>query len=280
MQSVRSVQRWPVGTVAVAVVDAAGAVVGSHGPQDLPFQLASVTKPLTTYAVLLAVQEGALEFDQPAGPPGATVRHLLAHASGLAFDTPRVAVAPGAKRIYSNTGFVALADAVASSSGIAFAEYLTEGVLQPLGMSSSRLTGTAAAGAVSTCEDLARFAAELQAPKLLAPEILAEATRVAYPGLDGVVPGYGMQRPNDWGLGFELRDHKCPHWTGSRNSPETFGHFGQSGTFLWVDPVAGAAGGARPDRACGPWARTAWPAFNDGVLAELAARQVPGQRPP
>ncbi|MDT7713390.1 MAG: hypothetical protein QOG46_2152, partial [Pseudonocardiales bacterium] len=131
MQSVRSVQRWPVGTVAVAVVDASGAVVGSHGPQNLPFRLASVTKLLTAYAVLLAVQEGAVEFDQPVGPPGATVRHLLAHASGLAFDTPQVAVAPGTKRIYSNAGFETLADAVAFSSGIPFAEYLTEGVLQP-----------------------------------------------------------------------------------------------------------------------------------------------------
>jgi CubicO group peptidase (beta-lactamase class C family) len=275
MQSVRSVQRWPVGTVAVAVVDASGAVVGSNGPQDLPFQLASVTKLLTAYAVLLAVQEGAVEFDQPAGPPGATVRHLLAHASGLAFDTPQVVVAPGAKRIYSNTGFETLADAVASSSGIPFAEYLTEGVLQPLGMSSSRLTGTAAAGAVSTCADLARFAAELQAPRLLAQEIFAEATRVACPDLDGVLPGYGMQHPNDWGFGFELRDHKSPHWTGGRNSPETFGHFGQSGTFLWVDPVAGAACIALTDRDFGPWARDAWPLFSDGVLAELAAHRPP-----
>lgn len=279
MESVRDVRHWPVGSVAVAVVRATGMVVSSHGPQEQPFRLASVTKLLSVYAVLLAVQEGALEFDQPAGPPGATVRHLLAHASGLAFDTPRVAMAPGAKRIYSNNGFVALADAVTSSSGIAFAEYLAEGVLQPLGMTSSRLTGTAAAGAVSTCEDLARFAAELQAPKLLAREILAEATRVAYPGLDGVIPGYGMQRPNDWGLGFELRNHKNPHWTGSRNSPETFGHFGQSGTFLWVDPVAGAACIALTDRDFGPWAHDAWPAFSDGVLAELAARRVAGQRP-
>jgi CubicO group peptidase (beta-lactamase class C family) len=217
------------------------------------------------------VQEGALELDQPAGPPGATVRHLLAHASGLVPDTPQVSVAPGRKRIYSNAGFLVLAEAVESSSGIAFADYLADGVLQPLGMSASRLAGTAAAGAVSTCADLAAFAAELQAPRLLAPELLAEATRVAYPGLDGVLPGYGMQRPNDWGLGFELRDHKSPHWTGQRNSPETFGHFGQSGTFLWVDPRAGVACVVLTDRAFGPWAHTAWPALSDAVLTELSA---------
>ncbi|MGH3823244.1 MAG: serine hydrolase domain-containing protein [Pseudonocardiaceae bacterium] len=269
MDSLRGVRHWPVDTVAVAVVDASGVMVDSHGPQERPFRLASVTKLLSAYAVLLAVQEGAMELDQPAGPPGATVRHLLAHASGLAFDTPRVSVAPGVKRIYSNTGFVALAEVVASSSGIAFADYLTEAVLHPLRMSSSRLVGTAAAGAVSTCADLVAFAAELLAPRLLAPQLLAEATRVAYPGLDGVLPGYGMQRPNDWGLGFELRSHKNPHWTGSRNSPETFGHFGQSGTFLWIDPVAGAACIALTDRDFGPWARATWPPFSDAVLADL-----------
>ncbi len=269
MDSVRRVQQWPVDTVAVAVVDASGAVVGSHGPQDRPFRLASVTKLLSAYAVLLAVQEGALDVDQPAGPAGATVRHLLAHASGLAFDTPRVSAAPGTKRIYSNTGFEVLADAVAAASGIRFTDYLAEGVLQPLGMAASGLEGSAAAGAVSTCADLARFAAELQAPTLLAPQTLAEATQVAYPGLDGLLPGYGMRRPNDWGLGFELRDHKSPHWTGSRNSPETFGHFGWSGTFLWVDPVAGAACIALTNRDFDQWARATWPAFSDRVLAEL-----------
>lgn len=273
MDSLRGVQQWPVDAVAAAVIDASGVTLGSHGPLDRPFRLASVTKLLSCYAVLLAVQEGALELDEPAGPPGATVRHLLAHASGLAYDTPEVTVAPGVKRVYSNTGFDALADAVADavagSSGIPFSEYLTEGVLRPLGMTSSQLPGSAAAGGVSTCADLARFAAELQAPRLLAPEILAEATRVAYPGLDGVMPGFGMQRPNDWGLGFELRDHKSPHWTGSRNSPQTFGHFGQSGTFLWVDPDARVAAVVLTDRDFGPWAAEAWPVWTDGVLSAL-----------
>jgi CubicO group peptidase (beta-lactamase class C family) len=272
MDSLRSVQQWPVDTVVAAVVDASGAVVGSHGPQDWPFQLASVTKLLSSYAVLLAVQEGALDWQQPAGPPGSTVRHLISHASGLEYDTERVSAAPGTKRIYSNTGFVALADTVASSCGIGFADYLTEGVFQPLGMTATQLTGSAAAGAVSTCADLARFAAELQRPTLLAPDVVAEAIQVSYPGLDGIVPGFGLQRPNDWGLGFELRSRKNPHWTGSRNSPETFGHFGRSGTFLWVDPVAGAACIALTDREFGQWSRDAWPTFSDAVLTELASR--------
>ena len=276
MQSVQGVARWPVGTAAVAVVDGSGAVVGRHGPQDRLFRLASVTKLLTAYGVLIAVAEGAVDWDQPAGPDGATLRHLIAHASGLAFDTDQVVAPPGTRRIYSNAGFAVLADVVAAATGIRFADYLAEGVFAPLGMTATRLTGPAGFGAVSTCADLTRFAAELQSPALLAPQILAEAGTVAYPGLNGILPGFGMQRPNDWGLGFELRDHKSPHWTGSRNSPQTFGHFGRSGTFLWADPKAGAACVALADRAFDHWAKAAWPALSDEVLAELAG-ELPAQ---
>jgi CubicO group peptidase (beta-lactamase class C family) len=75
--------------------------------------------------------------------------------------------------------------------------------------------------------------------------------------------------PNDWGLGFELRDKKRPHWTGERNSPRTFGHFGQSGSFLWVDPEAGLACACLADRGFGDWAKEAWPRLSDAILAEL-----------
>ena len=80
-----------------------------------------------------------------------------------------------------------------------------------------------------------------------------------FPGLDGVLPGFGRQTPNDWGLGIELRDAKAPHWTGERNSPRTYGHFGRSGTFLWVDPDAGVALACLTDRDFGDWAKEAWP---------------------
>ncbi|UGQ14055.1 beta-lactamase family protein [Yinghuangia sp. ASG 101] len=268
MESLRVIESWPVPRAA-AVVAADGGVVGERGPVDVPFRLASVTKPLTAYAVLVAVEEGAVELDEPAGPPGATVRHLLAHTAGYAFDHERVMARPGDRRIYSNAGFEVLARHVERQCDIPFAAYLDEAVLRPLGMTDSRLDGSPAADAVATAADLARFAAEVMAPKLLAPETVAEATSVVFPGLDGVVPGYGLQRPNDWGLGFEIRGHKAPHWTGSRNSPATFGHFGQRGTFLWIDPEARAATVCLTDRDFGPWAVEAWPAFNDGVLTDL-----------
>jgi CubicO group peptidase (beta-lactamase class C family) len=84
-----------------------------------------------------------------------------------------------------------------------------------------------------------------------------------------VLPSFGRMEPNDWGLGFELRDAKSPHWTGTRNSPRTFGHFGASGTFLWVDSAAGVACGVLTDLEFGDWAKTAWPELSDAVLAEL-----------
>jgi CubicO group peptidase (beta-lactamase class C family) len=114
--------------------------------------------------------------------------------------------------------------------------------------------------------DLAWLGRELLRPTLLKSATLATAVTVAFPGLAGVLPGLGRYDPLDWGLGFELRDAKAPHWTGRTNSPETFGHFGASGTFLWVDPIADLALACLTDRPFGPWALEAWPALSDAVL--------------
>ncbi|MFF1381485.1 serine hydrolase domain-containing protein [Streptomyces sp. NPDC058308] len=271
MQSLALIENWPVPTAAAAVVRADGTSLGSHGPTDRRFALASVTKLLAAYAALVAYEEGAIELDEPAGPEGSTVRHLLAHTSGLAFDEHRVTSAPGTRRLYSNAGFEVLGDHIAKATDIPFGEYLRQAVLVPLGMTSTALEGelSPAKDGVSTVDDLVRFAAEVQAPRLLDARTVAAAMTVTYPGLKGVLPGYGHQNPNDWGLGFEIRDSKSPHWTGSSSSPRTFGHFGQAGTFLWVDPDAGVACVALTDRPFGPWAAEVWPPFTDAVLAEV-----------
>jgi CubicO group peptidase (beta-lactamase class C family) len=265
--AVGKVLDWPVDHVAAAVVTDSAYTAVTAGETARVFRLASVTKLLTAYAALIAVEEGAVDWDTPAGPPGATLRHLAAHASGLSFSEGKVQAKPGARRIYSNVGFDALGETIAEATGMPFADYLHEAVCEPLGMTATRLDGSPAADAVSSVDDLARFAAELRVPTLTAT--LDDATRVAFPGLDGLLPGYGRQSPNDWGLGFEIRDGKSPHWTGAGSSPATYGHFGQSGTFLWVDPEAGAAAVVLTDRDFGPWAIEAWPLWTDGVLAGL-----------
>ena len=269
MRSLQQIDDWPVPHAAAAVVTAQG-TVASRGDTDRVFPLASVTKLLSATAVLLAVEEGVLDLDDAAGPPGGTVRHLLAHTSGLAFDDRQVQARPGTRRIYSNAGYAVLGELVEQRSGFAFADYLAEGVTAPLGMSSTVLAGPAGHGARSTVTDVALLARELLSPSLLASETHAEETTVAFPGLAGVLPGYGLQRPNDWGLGPEIRGGKSPHWTGGRNSPRTVGHFGQSGTFCWADPDAGLALVALTDRDFGDWCKPLWPALADAVLAEFA----------
>ena len=263
-----AVAGWPVETAAVGVTSPTE-TMASTGPLDKALPLASVTKLLTAMAVLVAVEEETLSLDDPVGPEGSTVAHLLAHASGLGFDGGRLAK-PGRHRIYSNTGFGLLGDLLAAASGIPFETYTTEAVLEPLGMAATRM-GHPAYGALSTATDLLRLGRELLVPRVLSPAMLARATTVAFPGLDGVMPGFGRQNPNDWGLGFELRDGKTPHWTGRGNSPRTFGHFGRSGTFLWVDPEASLACACVTDRDFGPWAAEAWPALSDEILAALGA---------
>jgi len=226
-----------------------------------------VTKLLTGLALLVALEEGTVDLDEPAGPPGATLRHLLSHASGLPVDGGQPLTEPGRRRIYSNAGIESAAQLLEHRAEMPFADYLAGAVAQPLGL-AGRLVGSPAHGWHGPLEDLVALGRELLAPTLVDPETLAEATTVQFPGLVGVLPGLGRMEPNDWGLTFELRDAKSPHWTGSRNSARTFGHFGASGTFLWVDPEVRLACGVLTGRPFGDWAKAAWPALSDAVLAE------------
>lgn len=261
-----SVHGWGGGQVSAAVVTPRG-TVAMVGDGHQCFALASVTKLLLAVAALVAVEEGTLDLDEPAGPPGATVRHLLAHTSGVGFDGGIVAP-PGTRRVYSNAGFDTLADHLAARADMAAADYVEAAVLRPLAMAATDVHhGPLSWGASSSVADLARLACELLAPTLIDRATLASATTVAFDGLDGVLPGFATLRPNDWGLGFELRSHKDPHWTGATNSAATFGHFGAAGTFLWVDPAIDLALVVLTDRAFGPWATTAWPRLSDAVVA-------------
>ena len=179
--------------------------------------------------------------------------------------------APAVRRVYSNVGIELAAELVGRATDMPFAKYLDEALIRPLHLTGTSLPGSPARDGVSTVADLARVAHELLASTgLLSAPMRAELASVQYPGLRGVLPGFGGQDPNDWGLGVEIRGTKSPHWTGSANSPRTFGHFGQSGTFLWVDPDAQLALVALTDRDFDDWARTAWPPLADAVLREYA----------
>lgn len=258
---------WPVASAAAAVVGPDG-VVERTGP-DERYAWASVTKLLTALTVLRAAGDGVIGLDEPAGPPGSTVRHLLAHVSGLTLrGRPAPRTAPGERRVYSNAGYEALAKLTARRTGEPFADSMRRLVLEPLGLRGTALEGSPAGGAVGPAGDAAALACELLAPRRLPADAVTQLSTPAFAGLPGALPGFGEQRHNDWGLGAEIRDHKSPHWTSGDNSPRTFGHFGRAGGFVWVDPDAGLACVSLSDRAFGPWAVERWPRLATFVLAE------------
>ena len=234
----------------------------THGAVDEPLRWASVTKVATAIAALVAVEDGTVALEDEAGLPGSTLQHLLAHASGLPFEGAEPIARPGARRIYSNTGYERAAEHVAAAAGMPFADYFRE-------IWGFELGGSPAHGVRAPLTTLLELARELMSPRRIAAETLAEAVTTQFPGLGGVLPGVGRFDPNDWGLGPELRDGKSPHWTGTRNSAATFGHFGGGGGFLWVDPVAGIALACLTDLEFGDWALEAWPRFSDAVLDAL-----------
>lgn len=260
----RLADRFPVEHFGVAVIDRHG--LHTHGEISRVQRIASVSKPLTAWATLVAVEEGSVSLDDPVGQEGCTLRHLLAHAGGYPFTGDDPVGRPGAKRIYSNTGFDMVASHVASATGIDFATYLSEAVFGPLGMVNSTLQGSCAKDVHSTVDDLVAFLHELRFPTLISRDTYVGAVTAVFPELDGILPGIGQMDPCPWGLGVEIRGHKSPHWTSPHNSAATFGHFGGIGTFLWVDPVADVACVMLAEREFDEWGMEHWPGFSSAIL--------------
>ncbi len=270
---------WPVPHAAAAIITPAG-IIAQRGDQSHTFRLASISKVLMGYATLIAVEEGSVKLDdlieytddnpETIGGPF-TLRHLLSHAAGFGFDSgSKQQTAAQTRRIYSNEGIERAARIVETNTGMTFADYLREAVFEPLEMQNSELRGSPAASVYSNVADLSVFAAELLRPTLLAPETFADFTRCQFPALAGILPGIGRFTPLPWGLGVEIKGEKQPHWSGHLTSPETFGHFGGSGTFLWVDPTRELAVVALTDREFDQWAMTVWPQFNDAIITNYA----------
>lgn len=263
--SLAAVDEWPVKSVCAAARGADGKWV-VHGDASRVYGLASVTKLLSAHAMLVAVEEGVFDLDDELGPPGSTVRHLLSHASGVGFASPKPEREPGERRLYSSAGFDIIADRIADEAGMSFAAYLREATFEPLGMESSALHGSAGHGGEGSTADLMKFADEILDPAVLHPATVDEALTVQFPGLNGIVPGYGMQKPADWGLGFEIFSHPESRgglWFGESMPGDVAGHFGQAGTFLWVHAPTGRACVVLTDRPFGEWAKPLWTDFND-----------------
>jgi CubicO group peptidase (beta-lactamase class C family) len=276
VEALHLVTTWPVEHVTAAIVTTDGDA--TIGDTERVYRLASLTKPMVAWAVMIGVEEGIVDLDDPlrfaAVPQGVTLRHLLAHAGGFGFDGEQPIAPPARRRIYSNSGFERAADELAGAARMAFSDYLREAVWEPLGMSSMSLRGSPAHGAHGSSADVALFVGEMLRPRLLADETYRVVISPQFPDLAGIVPDVGRFDPCPWGLGVELRGDKSPHWTGRANSPMTFGHFGGSGTRVWVGASRGAGVVALPDRPCAAGrgeALAVGPRFSDAVVAERRA---------
>jgi len=270
---------WPV-PHATAVVVGPDGPLARRGDTTRVLPVASVSKPMTAMVVLLEAADGRIDLDEPAGPTaaaGATVRHLLAHAAGLGFEAGERTMQPGVRRVYSNWGYEVLGDLVAERAGRPLADVLRDRLTGPLGMDATVLDGSPAWGVRASCDDLAALSRELLAPRLLDAGTHAALTTVAFPDLDGVLPGFGRQRPNPWTLGLELRGAKDPHWSGPL-PPDTVGHFGRAGSLVWAAPSLALGLATLSGRDFGPWAAEAWPALAADLMA-AAARSTDGAGP-
>ena len=202
---------WPVPNAAAAVVGPSG-VLASHGDTERPFALASVTKPLVARAAQVAIEEGAVELDSEAGPPGSTVRHLLAHASGLAMLNGRTLARPGARRITPTMASRCL-PRPCSRRRDRVRPLSCRGGLEPLGMAATRFDGGAQAagyGATSTVTDLAAFAGDLLTPATVSAEMHADAIAVQFPDSTAFCPATGCNDPTIGAsaLRSRIRNHR------------------------------------------------------------------------
>lgn len=253
-------------TALVGVTNAAETLAVQGDPEQV-LPLASVTKPLSAWGVFVAIEQGLVDLDDEAGPAGSTVQNLLDHTSGLPFEGDEPQHAPAARRTYSNAGFDALAAHVSDAVGMPFPQWMATQVTDPLGMTSTDVTGRPSAGARSSITDLLVFGREVLRPTLISPALRDYALTVSHEGLRGLVPGYGSYADNQWGLGFELKGAKSPHWTGDTLAPQTAGHFGAQGSFLFIDRARDLAAAFLSGVPFGEDHKRIWPALTDEILA-------------
>ena len=262
---------------------------------DTVFDLASLTKPVATAASLMVlVDRGLVALDEPVarylpefahgGKGSTTVRQLLLHVGGLVADNPmsdfthgadeamrRVLDGParwaaGERLVYSDVGFLVLAELVRRVSGKDVAAFAAEAVYAPLGMTetsflpsdtmrmraapteamvdggmmqgtvhdprASAMGGVAGhAGLFSTARDLSRFAqAWLGRGEVGGTRVVSATTFGAFVAPHDVPGGI---RALGWDVASAFTKHR-----GDGFSRHAFGHGGYTGTSLWIDPDA------------------------------------------
>ena len=163
VQALRQIEGWPVSFAAAGVVTGDGRIE-TRGDASRAVRLASVSKPVAALAVLVAAEEGVVDLDEEAGPPGSTVRHLLAHTSGLPFEGEEPIARPGRRRIYSNEGFRVLAAHLADRAEMPFADYVRAAICQPLGIALDP-AGDPGSGMHASLGDMLAIARSFSSPR-------------------------------------------------------------------------------------------------------------------
>ncbi len=134
---------------------------------ETPFVQNSITKLFTAVMLMQLRDAGSLSLDDPASryvtsaqylsPEGQlvspTLRQLADHSSGLErnmrpapgtidelfqrLQTEKAAFDPGSSFLYSNLGYAVLGQVLAQVAGQPYDQYITQQILQPLGMTAS-----------------------------------------------------------------------------------------------------------------------------------------------
>ncbi|HUG70396.1 MAG TPA: serine hydrolase domain-containing protein [Pirellulaceae bacterium] len=259
---------------------------------DTVFDMASITKPVATAtSVMLLIERGSVklsdrvaehipEFAQN-GKDAVTIEDLLLHQSGLTPDNAlsdyeqgpakafenvyalSLRAQPKTKFMYSDVGFIVLADLIQKKTGQDVHEFSQENLFRPLGLNETGylprqelrdraaateqregrwmrgevhdpraycLDGVAGhAGLFSTAQDLAVFAqmllneGEYKGKRILDPKTLSVMTA-------GYAVSSGIR-----GLGWDKQTGYSSN-KGEGFSDRAFGHGGFTGTTFWVDP--------------------------------------------
>lgn len=259
---------------------------------DTVFDMASITKPVATAtSVMLLWQQGKIKLTDAYskhvpefasnGKDGITILQLLTHQAGLIpdnalsdykdgvdlafkriFDLNTIET-PGKKFIYSDVGFILLAELVRRKTGMNVHEFSQQNLFQPLGMADTgyspdasvqdrcaandqrdgkwvkgivhdpralKLEGVAGhAGLFSTAEDIAVYA------QMLLNGGVYDGQRILHPGtIEVMTHGYPVSS-GKFGLGWDKQTVYSSN-RGINLSSKAFGHGGFTGTVLWIDP--------------------------------------------
>lgn len=270
------------------------------GPSSF-FDLASLTKPLATSLSCLAmIGQGQLSLAMtlpqllpacqvPEDKRQITLAHLLSHRSGLPAHRPYylelVKLSPrhrgrallnlvlaealvagvGGQELYSDLGFMLLAEVVRYHSGQDLAEFSRKSVFAPLGLEDEIFFAahqTRERAWVATefcpwrqklvqgevhdqncwamggvCGQAGLFASLPGLLRLLRFLLQAAKDEVHLPALDNNLLRQamtGQHGPQSWGLGFDTPDQKKSS-AGTLISADSCGHLGYTGTSFWLD---------------------------------------------